>query len=309
MGYEIRAQHAIPEELLRIWKADLHFAVKELSRTRQVESGIHQARKALKRTRALVRLVRDPLGYEQYKAANICYRDASRKVSELRDLAATQDTLNKILKRYPRKSVSVGVSAASREIAGWQKAARDHMRGQDELRKTAVAELTTGLANLPTWHNPQDDFSWIASSLERVYERGQNALALSLANPDPHVLHDWRKRVKYLWHQLQLLHLCWPEMMNPHTEELHRLSDLLGDDHDLAVIEEFILSNKLMQGRVVGKTALLHAIREYRESLVLLYFPLGKKLYQADPEVFTNQISFYWKVWRQQEPLVFNREA
>ena len=49
-------------------------------------------------------------------------------------------------------------------------------------------------------------------------------------------LHDWRKRVKDLWyHERLLAPTCGPTVRG-HAKELDRLSDLLGDDHDLALL-------------------------------------------------------------------------
>lgn len=49
-------------------------------------------------------------------------------------------------------------------------------------------------------------------------------------------LHELRKRTKDLLYELELLCCVWPEMIGPLVEQAHHLTDLLGDDHDLAVL-------------------------------------------------------------------------
>jgi len=51
-------------------------------------------------------------------------------------------------------------------------------------------------------------------------------------------MHEWRKRVKYLWHQFQLIQVAWPAMIQAYMDVLKDLSDVLGDYHDLAIIED-----------------------------------------------------------------------
>ncbi len=42
---------------------------------------IHEIRKSFKRIRAVLRLVRDEIGYDNYSRENIFYRDTNRKLS------------------------------------------------------------------------------------------------------------------------------------------------------------------------------------------------------------------------------------
>ncbi len=276
------------------------FAIVQLRKTRQVEQGIHQGRKSLKRTRALIRLVRQPLGEETYASANATLRDAARQVSGLRDLAAMQTTLDELQLRFPRKSLARSVEVARKEIATWQTDARAQMRGQNRQRQAALEMLEKGLDLIPAWVETQGDFAWLRPGVQKIYAQGKQGLADSLDHPDTHTLHDWRKRVKYLWHQLQLLNNCWPQLLAPLAEECHRLSDLLGDDHDLAVIEDAIREGRLLQGRVPGKAELVHALAASRDKLRHKYFPLGKKIFSSSPDSFADELAIYWTSWEEE---------
>jgi hypothetical protein len=46
--------------------------------------------------------------------------------------------------------------------------------------------------------------------------------------------------VKDLWYQERLLKPAWPAALGAQADEAHALSDLLGDDHDLAVLGEHL---------------------------------------------------------------------
>ena len=45
----------------------------------------------------------------------------------------------------------------------------------------------------------------LGAGLKRVYRNGRDAFAVAQDDPSQEHLHEWRKQVKYLWHQLQVL--------------------------------------------------------------------------------------------------------
>jgi CHAD domain len=70
----------------------------------------------------------------------------------------------------------------------------------------------------------------------RVYRRGRQALAAVRQKPTVEFIHEWRKQAKYLRYQLDLLRPLAPTALTPLAKTIDRLGDLLGDDHDLAVL-------------------------------------------------------------------------
>jgi hypothetical protein len=46
---------------------------------------------------------------------------------------------------------------------------------------------------------------WNRGSLRRIYRRGRKAMQHAQADPTNENLHEWRKRVKDLWHAEQIL--------------------------------------------------------------------------------------------------------
>jgi CHAD domain-containing protein len=70
------------------------------------------------------------------------------------------------------------------------------------------------------------------------YRRGRQAFTRARGTREMEDLHAWRKRVKDLWyHERLLASTCGPTVRG-HAKDLDRLSDLLGDDHDLAVLRQ-----------------------------------------------------------------------
>ena len=56
-------------------------------------------------------------------------------------------------------------------------------------------------------------------------------------------LHEWRKRAKDLRYQLQFLCKAWPGVIDAAVAEAHDLGDILGDDHDLALLRQLLCAD------------------------------------------------------------------
>jgi CHAD domain-containing protein len=123
-------------------------------------------------------------------------------------------------------------------------------------------------------------------------------MAVAARKPSTENLHEWRKQAKYLWHDLQVLEPVWPGVMKELAEQAHDLTQLLGDDHDLAVLHETVATNREKAGTEDVIEALFALIDRRRAELQREAFMLGKRLYLAKPGAFTDQIKGYWKVWR-----------
>jgi CHAD domain-containing protein len=69
-----------------------------------------------------------------------------------------------------------------------------------------------------------------------------------LKDPASENFHEWRKRVKDLSYHLQMLNPIWPEQICAAASELKELSDYLGDDHDLVLLEQAIAAKTKQEG-------------------------------------------------------------
>ena len=76
--------------------------------------------------------------------------------------------------------------------------------------------------------------------LEKSYKRGRKAFAKTELDATPEMFHEWRKRVKYFWYHSRLLRGIWPEVMIVYIDFSKKLSDLLGDEHDLSVFRNLL---------------------------------------------------------------------
>jgi excisionase family DNA binding protein len=152
--------------------------------------------------------------------------------------------------------------------------------------------------NLPIVHN---NFSVFREGLQRTYTRGRTAMSSAYTQPGSEIFHEWRKRAKYLWHQIEILEALWPKVFTMMADELHTLSDYLGDDHDLAVLRAMILNQVKGFGDERELMRLVSLIDRERLELEALARPLGERLYFDSPKTFVQRLETYWKAWQAED--------
>jgi CHAD domain-containing protein len=202
-----------------------------------LDGAVHETRKAFKRLRALVRVGRDALGDEAYRRENTIFRDAGRRLSSARDAAVMVQTLDDLTARY-RDELGDGALAGLRgalasEAETASKALSDDRATVDQVQGT----LEAARRRVGGWPLPEDGgLAMLEPGFERIYRRGRRALKAARKDPDTERLHELRKRAKDLWHAAQVLRPAAPKPMKQLARRAHALSDVVGEDHDLAVL-------------------------------------------------------------------------
>src|SRR5205823_11132224 len=91
-------------------------------------------------------------------------------------------------------------------------------------------------AGVGTWQLEQQDLDALAPGFKRIYRRGRRAYHTARNEPSTENLHELRKRAKYLWYAAQIVRAAAPKKMKRVARRAHELSDLIGEDHDLALL-------------------------------------------------------------------------
>src|SRR5690349_2501354 len=192
------------------------------------EQAVHEARKSFKRLRAVVRLSRDQLGDETRQRENETFRDAGRELSGARDARVLVETLDKL-----DGEAFAGLRAAL--VADYEQATGAGDRPDEAAVRNAVGEARV---RVEAWPLNGEGTAALAPGLERIQKRGRRAYRAAAKDPSTEHLHDLRKRTKDLWHAAQILRPAAPKRLKRLADDAHDLSDLLGDDHDLATLSE-----------------------------------------------------------------------
>jgi CHAD domain-containing protein len=287
-AYRMRPTEFLPDAMRRVERGQIELALDNLDGQpkRNLDNAVHDTRKRLKRLRAALRLQRDAIGEPAYERDNRAFRDQGRKLSAPRDAAVLVETLDAVTERFADE-LSAGAGARLRErLVRRHEEALTELR-EDEARIEGVRKQLRAARNRSAARTYEaDDFDALRPGLQRIYRRGRNRMRDAAADPTTENLHEWRKRTKDVWHAAQLVTPAAPKRMKRFAKRAHKLSDLLGDDHDLSVLREHV-------GR--SDKPLLAAIDRRRATLQRRAFVLGAKLYSRSPKRFARSVERSWR--------------
>ena len=175
MAYHLKPGESVPQGLRRIAAEQLGKAIEHLQSTAGArDEHIHEARKAIKRLRALVRLVRRELGEETYALENMCLREAGQRLSGLRDATVLILTLDRLVQDLGK---NVPESRFGR-VRQWLIQRRAEVYGQaassEETYREVADDLKVLLGRLESWNLRRPGWGALRPGLERMYARGQS---------------------------------------------------------------------------------------------------------------------------------------
>ncbi len=261
------------------------------------DDAVHAARKELKKARATLRLLRDALGKGAYRKENAALRDAARPMSEVRDGRVLLDALSSLVKYYGASAAALPLARFRRELDHRRLESRQKVLGKPGPLRDACRRLREVRSRAGRWHVGRHGWSVLGAGLKRTYSSGRDALRQARAQPNNECLHEWRKQTKYLWHQLQVLEPLWPGQLGELADESHKLADLLGDDHDLAVLWDRAEKARELFPTAASHKALLALIERSRAGLQKKALQLGQRLYEKKPAAFTARLGRHWRDW------------
>ncbi|MCB1519249.1 MAG: CHAD domain-containing protein [Hyphomicrobiaceae bacterium] len=286
MAYRFKLNESIDAGLRRIMVEQIDRSIALLTSNEDRAVAIHETRKAMKRARALLRIVAPGLRGDVRKRYNAQFRDIARVLASSRDntvLAATATSLAATVEGKAKAAAETLAAEAAKAAGG---AGAD---GEGASRKQAASHVAEAIAALKKARRAvarlklsDRMFPVIARGLEKSYRTGRRSLRKALADGDEDDFHELRKSVQTHWRHMVLVAPAWPQMVNVRAELAKELSDLLGAEHDLSMLinraeatvdghhrpagsDELVRAAKARQSEirreVAGKAALLFAER------------------------------------------------
>jgi CHAD domain-containing protein len=257
------------------------------SQTADTGSVTHEARKSLKRLRALLRLLREDLGEQRFGHENKVLRDSARDLAPARDTEALLETLDDLIERFP---VELGARRGVRRVRTGLAARRDRCAPRDQDVARILGDLHAARLRLYTWDPPDQASTHVLVGLQRLYRQGRRRERVARRSKPGQrgstvAMHDWRKRVKDLRYAAETLGLR--EM----ARRAKRLGDTLGEDHDLALLESFIGDHGRHLGAGAGsRKALRKVIARRRRRLRRRALAQGADLYAKPPKKLASRL-------------------
>ena len=295
-AFRLYKEEPVPDGIRRIARGQLDSAAEELggASSRKLGEAIHDARKRLKRLRASVRVARGALGDEAYRRANTGFRKTGQMLSGVRDARVLVDTLDGLVDRFGKELSPEAIAPLRARLEREHKQALKSLKDDDGGVDLVVRKLKNARGRTANWTFETDGFAALAPGLRQIYRRGRRAMRKAGRNPTTANLHELRKRVKDLWYALEIVYPAAPKATTKLAKRAHRLSDLLGDDHDLAVLREYVLAHpELLEDPT--RAALVALIDRRRRALQRDGLRLAKRVYKRPPKRFVRGLEQGWK--------------
>ncbi|HEV7534156.1 MAG TPA: CHAD domain-containing protein [Acidimicrobiia bacterium] len=257
------------------------------------DEAAHDARKRTKKLRALLRLVRRELGDEVFRRENAALRDAARRLSPVRDAWVLVEALDDLATPSDDDLSPAAVAGLRAVLVREHRALREGQDEDDALAR-AAADYEQVLARASRW--PVQDHGWdsLEAGMGKVVRDGRHRMTKACVKARAEDFHEWRKQVKYLRHQLDLLRPAWPDVIHAMAATADEIAELLGADHDLAVLRERVAAESVLAPG--AHEALLERIEERRSDCQREAIALGRRLYAEKPSSLTNRLGRLWTV-------------
>src|SRR4051812_28141982 len=169
------------------------------------DHAVHTARKAIKRARAALRLLREVLGEALFNRENTALRDAGRCLAPLRDAKSLVDAYEKFRERHPAQLQAEPYDVLATQLQeGLDRQRRELERAGVMLQK-CMELITTCREHVNQRHIDAAHAPLVPAGLQRIFHNGRKARAVAKRDPSPQALHEWRKQVKYLSNALKVL--------------------------------------------------------------------------------------------------------
>ncbi|MDQ2081291.1 CHAD domain-containing protein [Xanthobacteraceae bacterium Astr-EGSB] len=249
---------------------------------------VHDFRKAMKRWRAMLRLLEPFLG-EGGVALHDEARHLARTLAGARDVRAALDALADL-------PADASLSERSRTTI---RARLEHLSASAETDSIAAASrerlksaLSYAAQAAQRWPLERIGFSDIADELARSYRRTRDAIPDDWFSADAAELHELRKRVVAHRHQMELVVPLWPRFGKLWVNEAQRLRDRLGQYQDLDVLTRLSGAH---QPLAPWRSRLVPLIAARQRDHVIASARLAGRLFAEKPRAFRRRLLALWE--------------
>jgi CHAD domain-containing protein len=250
---------------------------------------VHDLRKALKRWRAILRLIAPMVG-DEAEQLRLEARDMAREMAAARDGQAAREALADLGDSFAKLSARSQATIAERVD---QIRAGAEAIGLTPERGARIDDMwTRAAAAVERWPFERFDRSEAAARLTVFYRRVCAAVPDDWSNASPEALHRFRQRVVEHRYQMELADPLWPKLMRVWVSEAQRLRDRLGAHHDLMILQRLTEPH---QPLARWRSQLKPLIAERQAAHVAAAKRLTGRLFAEKSKAFRQRLDSLWE--------------
>jgi CHAD domain-containing protein len=264
VAYRLRADERLSRELVRVASEQIRGALSSVEHLDEnPATRVHKARQHSKKLRALFRLVRPELDRAgTFRIHDGLARAAGRALTTQRDADVMLATLETLERQHPWAMEDASLARIRRHLSRGT-------RGQSGARE--LAEL------IDDWRFRSGARRTVRSGYLRTWRTARKRMAAAAKGDSIAAFHGWRKHVKYHLYHLRLVSTIVEEDLARKTRDAYRLQKLLGDHHDLALLDAHIAGMRSPARR--HRDAIRNVIQETMELRQSQALRIGGRLF------------------------------
>jgi hypothetical protein len=293
VAFRLKRGASISAEVRRIVLRQLESAISELHAVGdpQSDDAVHDARRRVKKIRAIIGLVR-PVLDKAYRAVDRDLNTVHRLLAPVADGRGIIQTLDQLAHRYGR-SLPERTMAAARAGVLRTGARADREAQTRGILKVAAGTLRCDRDRVKRWRIRGDGFRAVAPGLEEGYRRARRMMIVSWSKPTPSHYHTWRRYVKDHWFHVRLLEGRCGNHLVADERRIEALDGVLGEYHNLTLLREVLVTDTSLS---IEETAQwLRVVARYQRLLRGHAEILGVRIYRERPRRFIRRVRSLWR--------------
>lgn len=298
MAYRFKRSESPRAGFRRIAGEQIAKALAELNNAELGQAAkVHQVRKRLKKLRALLWLVRPGLG-KRYRRLDTVFRDLGRELSVARDAEVRLVTADAVVDGSREQEVQNLLATVNTLLKFDRNQVINTDAAMDGILESVGRELEAARLSIEQTPLKKIPAKGLLKRYVKIYKRSRKGLDTLAIHSSDDDWHQWRKALKHYWYQTLLLEGLWPAMMRARARELRRLTEWLGQDHDRALLRQFLEKEEFIDRNGAGYEILLALIDEERRELKCRSLILGSRICAEPVSAYRRRLATYWRLWK-----------
>jgi CHAD domain-containing protein len=299
----------VSDEIKRVLREELQQVLDaceshESWEVRMRSEAIRRARKALKRFRAVLDLVKGSIDAESHEAMRVAARGLGRRLSPLRDRDVIMGLLASLQQDVSGRKTREAIRLASAVLSASQAipTARDH-REDEAIVASVGADIPSVAAQLHATDFAKVDHDFVIGRLERAWRHHRRRFHEDAGeNDDLSRLHETRKRVIRLQLGLSAIRNVSAKSIRREIRRLKAVAGSLGRDRDLSLLEDLIVTHADRFPESDPRARVEREIRSRRRALQKNAIRNGRQASRRSPKAARQRLEKWWKAASKRSP-------
>lgn len=272
----------------------ISFVQEQIKSQEDVHILIHEIRKNMKRIRAVLKMIRDEIGYSNYYRENCLYRDLGRGLCGARDSYMLREVFVSLYKQDPdalkTRDYEEVVEHLTRRLDRELSDFTTLKGGFEPLHR----ELGQAAGRVGQYCRLRNGFVSLKNGVKRIYGRGRRHLARVQEKFCFTEFHEYRKNTKHLLYHIEILRPIYPRVLKSYARSIDRHEELLGEARDYDRLEAYLHHEAGNAIRDTVRSSVLGKIANHREDLLRKIYPESSLIYAEPPAEFVKRLGTYW---------------